>query len=470
VNKNALYSIFVCLVSLVAGCAKYRAQPLTTEAVDRELAVPDEQALRVAAGDLHHPILKPMALGSTGLSPDEAAVVAVIVNPDLRTERARRAIATAQVLQAGLLPNPQISGGLAFPVNAGPADSFTAYNGGLNWEVTSLIARNERRQSAAAAAASVYLDVAWKEWQVAEGAKTAAYDVLALEAQLELVREIERQFSENRDVVRRAVEQHARTLVDLSAAEAAAQDARLVVLAGEKDLRHQRLLLNRALGLPPEAPVVLRPEPLPSVLRPPAPDELLAGLERRRLDLMALKRGYDSQDATLRAAILGQFPKINLGFNGGRDTANVKTIGIGVTIDIPIFDHNQGVIAAETATRQRLFDEYVGRVFVARSDIATAIDDIRGVNVQIAAAEQAIPNLERLVQTYGRAVEQGNADVLSFYAIRSTLAQRRVDVLKLKQQLIQNWVALEIASGQYLPRHDAGVSPTTGPTTREVSP
>src|SRR5207244_1895661 len=125
--------------------------------------------------------------------------------------------------------------------------------------------------------------------------------------------------------------------------------------------------------------------------------------ESRRLDLLALKSGYESQDATLRAAILAQFPKINLGFSTARDTTDVRTVGFGVTIDIPVFDRNQGVIATETATRQKLLDEYIGRVFAARSDIAVAIASIESLGSQIAAAETALPSLERLVQVYRQA-------------------------------------------------------------------
>jgi outer membrane protein TolC len=200
--------------------------------------------------------------------------------------------------------------------------------------------------------------------------------------------------------------------------------------------------------------------PLPSCLNPPSKQSLLEGLEERRLDLLALKRGYESEDATLRAAILAQFPKIGLGFNGARDTSNVKTLGFGVSIDIPLFDRNQGAIATEQATRQKLFDEYAQRVFEARWDVATAIDDIRATNGLIAAIEASLPALQKFAQTFGDALEKGNADVLSYRTAQSALAQKQIEVIKLRQQLIENWIALEIAAGQYLP-----IEPT--PMTRE---
>ena len=182
---------------------------------------------------------------------------------------------------------------------------------------------------------------------------------------------------------------------------------------------------------------------------------------------MALRRGYQSQEETLRAAILAQFPRINLGFNRASDTSNVHTTGLGVSIDLPIFDRNQGGIATERATRRKLYDESLNRLFEARSQIAMSLADLRSLMEQIASAESAIPAMERLVGTYRNALARGNADVLSYYTAIGTLAQKRLDLIKLKQQLVQNRIALEIASGQYLPE-DLSI-PATHISTRESS-
>ncbi len=450
------------MLGISAGCAPYAPKPLTQDAVDHSLATPDAQSISVAAGQIHHPILKPMTLDlSQGISPDEAAVVAVIVNPSLRSERDARAISAAQLLQAGLLPNPQLTASAGFPHNSVSPDTFTAYNVGLEWEVTSLITRDAKVRSARAGEQSVALDIAWKEWQTAEAAKTAAYDVVALQGQLGAAKEVDARLAQNLELVRHAVDQHQKTVLDLSAAETASQDAHTIVLSQQKDLEHQVLALNRAIGVLPNSPIRLRENiPLPSHLEPPTAEQLLEGLEARRLDLMALKMGYESEDQTLRAAILAQFPKISLGFDADRDTSNVHSFGPGVTIDIPLFDRNQGAIATESATRQKLFDEYAARVFDARWDIATAIADIHATNSQIAAAEATLPSLQRLVDTYRAALDQGNTDVLSAYTAQSALAQKQIDVVKLRQQLIEDWIALEIASGEPLQIE-------SGPATRE---
>jgi len=442
-------------MAAVHGCARYSSKELSPARVERALSN-DDRALAVSAAELKHPTLGAMNIDlERGLSPEEAGVVAVVANPELRANRAERHVAAAQLFAAGLLPNPQLTGGMDFPYNSSSPDNFTAYNLGLEWEITALITHDQKVRAAAATAKSVALDVAWKEWQVANEARLAAYDLAALREQLNSAREAEQELSKSLDVIRKAVEKHQKTVVDQAAVQTSAQDARAAALAAQKDLTHQRLTLNRAMGFAPEREIRMRDVELSAHLTPPPLAELLKGLEDRRLDLVALRHGYESQDATLRAAILAQFPKISLGFNKARDTSNVHTFGFGVTIDIPLFDRNQGTIAIENATRDKLFDEYVNRVFVARSDLAMAAADIDSLNTQIAAASEAIVSLERVVKIYETAFNRGDLDAPSFYMTQSSLSQKRIDLIKLKQQLTQSWIAMEIAAGEYVPIEQA---------------
>ena len=208
--------------------------------------------------------------------------------------------------------------------------------------------------------------------------------------------------------------------------------------------------LNRLLGLPPGAKVQIEAgADLPARVQPPPLATLLRGLEDRRLDLVALRFGYKSQEAALHAAVLGQFPRINVGITQARDTSNVGTTGFGITIDLPIFDRNQGRIAFEKATRQQLFDEYTARVFEARADLADLSEGIRALDALAAHGEAAITDLERLAEAYGAALARGQADAMSAYAAWNNLVQKRIEVAALHQQLAEAQIALGLAAGLY---------------------
>lgn len=418
--------------------------------------LPLTRSLRVPASVLTNPRLESLPFDlRRGIGPDEAAVIAIYLNPALRSARARRGLAVAQVVQAGVLPNPQVSYARDFVTNNVPGTT-SAYNFTAGWEVTSLLPLLPRRTAARGNLRSVDLDIAWTEWQTAEMARLAVYRVIALREQAASARQASGQLAESASTLKRALEAHEKTVVDYAAAEASSQDALAIALSLEQELEKQQLVLRRTLGLEPLAEVRLRPGVgLPSHLEVPSEKQLEAGLESRRLDLLGLQQGYRSQDATVRAAILGQFPKITLGFSKASDTTNVQTQGFAITADIPMFDRNQGVLATERATRQRLMDEYAQRLFEAHSDIAAALADIRSLNRQIAAAEEALPVFERLVSSAEAALQERNTDVLAYYSARSGLLQRRVQLVKLREQLLEALSALEIASGRFIPSNGA---------------
>jgi outer membrane protein TolC len=332
------------------------------------------------------------------------------------------------------------------------AGTVTAYNLTAAWEFSALVPFLPKQTAARKNFRAVDLDIAWQEWQIAMNARAAVYRVLSLGAQVARAREATDGLQQSTDAVRKATEAHEKTVLDLAAVESASQDSRATMLALEQEFEKQRLGLNKILGVEPETNVTLREGlTLPTRLAPPDERGLFDGLESHRLDLLGLQQGLESQDAAVRAAVLAQFPKMSAGFVKASDTTNVHTTGFIVAIDVPIFDRNQGVIATERATRQRLRDEYNQRMFEARSDIATAIADIRSLGRQIAAAEEALPLLEKLVASAQTAIEQGNADVLSYYTARSNLLQKRIQLIKLQEQLLEAHTALEIASGRYLP-------------------
>ena len=214
------------LIALVAvsGCATYRPMPITSEIVHAGLRPPDMDEVRVRAGRFRHPLLKPVLFDDRdGLSPDEAAILAVIANPALRAIRDRRGIALAQLLQAGILPNPRLSYDFGIPVGGNRQSGVNTFGLGLGWDITSLISRSARLDAVKAHASSIDLDVAWQEWQVAEGARLHAYRLIISEKRLATAKQAEVSFQRLCEEVKRGVALGVKTRLDLSAAETSLQ-------------------------------------------------------------------------------------------------------------------------------------------------------------------------------------------------------------------------------------------------------
>ncbi len=459
--KRKSYILVVTLWALLSGCVNYHEMPLESRLAAEMLKPPSMEALRIQAKEIKHPILKPLDIDlQNGLSADEAAVIAVLANPKLRAVRDQKGVAAAQLLQAGILPNPQFSYSLDVPTGGATQGTFNAYGLGLNWDVRSLILRGANVDAARSHAISVDLGVAWQEWQVAQAAKLHAYRLFFLRKELAVAKEQEKGLQENVKTVRQAVDHGYMTIVDLTAAEAALQRAHASVLALEQQKEQERLALNQTLGFSPEYSVPLQQdlEP-PSFKTTPSFAKITEGIEERRLDLLALKKGYQSEEARLRAAVLAQFPRITIGLSHARDVSNVVTTGFGIAIDLPFFDRNQGRIAIEEASRKQLFDEYISRLFDARAEVARILTDSEALKRQLQATEESLPVLKNLVQTYYQALLEGNADILSYYNARERLLAGNLGLFQLRRNLADLFIALEIAAGEYLEPDKSGGRP-----------
>lgn len=148
-----------------------------------------------------------------GLSPDEAAFVAVTSNPGLRTIRDQRGIARSQIIEAGILPNPQFAWNSDSPSFGATTGAQHADAESLSWDVSKLSPRNARIQSATSIADSVNLDIAWQEWRVAQEARQAVFDLVAVRRQIIELEEAKRRLLANLELVEKAEKEGNLTLL-----------------------------------------------------------------------------------------------------------------------------------------------------------------------------------------------------------------------------------------------------------------
>ncbi len=435
----------------LTGCESYQPMPASDEAVAAALAPQELPELAKAASELKHPLLAPVTIGQDGtLTPQGAAVVAVLQNPSLRAARSRRGVGEAQLLQAGILPNPQLSASMDVPVAGSTDGTVNAFGLGATWDVTSLIGRDEARQAAAHEVEAINLEIAWQEWQAAMGAKLHATRVLWLSLQRdELARQVAESAQGEEDAAA-DLKAGLTTVIESEAAGVLVQKRRAALLATEATLVSESGQLRQAIGLSQHAVVRIAADPAGQTPPLPTTDEVAHLVEHNRLDIAALRAGYSSQEAKLHGAVLSQFPKIGLGINGARDTSNVGTIGFGVSLDLPIFDRGQGRIAVEKATRQMLFDELAARTFDASSDAERALAELAAIGPQVEESGKTAARLKTLAQRLAEARSRGDMDVVQLAQAQNDAADAAIESMRLQQQEAELRIALEVATGQLI--------------------
>jgi outer membrane protein TolC len=419
---------------VLGACATYQG-----------LKLPDKPALAPDVAGLRHDGVRPD--GRLGVA--DIATLAVLNNPDLLAARAQHDVAAAQRLQAGLPPNPTVTSAV-LPLVAGPATTL-AWNAGLSEDLKSLITLSARRREAQAAEGQVDASILWQEWQTMTQAGLLAIDLIEGAKSRLLLQNVADLLGE-----RSAREQHAlaggnATIATVAPNLVAWQAARTQLDALDRTLLAQRHQLAALLGLAPEAKLPLAKRADVPPLDAAAVLAALPGLAQRRPDLVALQLGYRAQDARLRAAILAQFPNLSFGVVGGSDNSNIRNVGPQITLELPVFDRNQGNIAIARATRRQLHDEYAARIAAADGQVRAMLGEIATLARQAARARQDLARLTVLADAADRAFAQGNLDARTHADIVSARLAREQEIVGLEQSLLEQQFSIDALTGAGMP-------------------
>jgi outer membrane protein TolC len=446
---------------LLSACATYQPHSLDDEP---QLAAGIEALASEAPPGLRELSGRHEFNAADGLDLDEVAILAVLNNPELKARRAHLPVAGAQVFAAGLLPDPQLTAGVDRPTG-NTSGLVSAWTLGLGYEIIPLITRQARIDAVTGAQRQVRLDLLWQEWQVIQQARSLAVDLLLEQQRLALLHEMLNLYRERYDHSAIALAQNDTTL-DVNGTDLTALvDTSSQINQLEQTHNQTHHDFNLLLGLQPGVDVEIAP--LPAYVPLPA-DKLgaqLASLAQRRPDLLALQSGYASQEAQVRAAILAQFPSLSISVNRARDTSDVKTAGLGVTLSLPLLSGNRGNIAIERATREQLREEYRTRLAQTATDIDRLheLQDI--IQRQQGRLDTYLPHLEILVERARKAYAQGDIDALTFLNMESTWVNKRLEQLSLIQAGWENRIALQALLA--LPGYPA---PSIPPAIKEQSP
>ncbi|MBQ4856081.1 TolC family protein [Rhodanobacter sp. B2A1Ga4] len=432
----------VVVALIVSGCASYAPLPL-----GRGEGAASVTQLTAPTAGMPLPALATHRFDpADGLDVTETAMLAVANSPALKLKRDELGIARAQAFAAGLLPDPQLSLGADFPQHSG-SGLTTAYNLGLSEDISALLTRSSRRAAARSQAQQVNLDLLWAEWQTVAQARLLFGQVLNLRAQQARLASEQAALEQVTPYVQAALAAGNLTYDSASAGLNAAADVRRQQADNAVALHQADSDLHVLLGLAPDAALDLTGAPYQVEPTPAQLQQALADLPRRRPDLLALQAGYQSQQEKLRAAVLAQFPALNIGFNTARDTSAVYTHGFTVGITLPLFDRNRGNIAIERATRQQLKDDYEARVLTTRSDMQRLAADLTTLDRQrhaLIAHAQQLADARRAAEQSWR---QGLLDWPTWLAIRSQSLAADLELLAVQQQQATQSIALEALLG-----------------------
>src|SRR5437867_79452 len=252
------------------------------------------------------------ALLASELTSEAAVQIALFNNRSLQATFGRLGIAQADLVQAGLLPNPVVHFAWRFAAS-GPGPTAEA---NLLLDFLRALEIPLRKRVAKAAFEAAKLDVAHAVVNLAADVKVAYYALQGAEQMLELRRTVARATQYSAEIAQRQREAGATRRLDLANEQALYEQAKLDLARAEVDVLEDREHLNTLLGLwGPQTNWTLPPR-LPDLPREALPARGLESLavsqpRARRRGTLAGAQGMDAdgvRSASSRALPQGAPP------------------------------------------------------------------------------------------------------------------------------------------------------------------
>ncbi len=423
--------IVTAIIFLLGGCAKYQPEPLP-RSID---LVPEIHGL-LSPGAWHG--IDP----AKGLSPAEISALAVRNNPDLKAQRKRLGVATAQLYSARMFPDPQLSANLDHPV-VNTIGTVNALSMAISYDILPLINRKERISIKEQALNKTRLQLLWQEWQVSQKARSLAVRLYDQRRQINLLHKMKALYLQRYQNSHRALLSGDVTFDVTGTDLTALLDISSQITQLKQTCNNTGYALNLLLGLAPGNLLEIRLSPIPVLIDSEKLRMEIKNLPKRRPDLLALQAGYNSQEARVRAAILSQFPSINIGISHARDTGSIYTNGFNIGLNLPFFSANRGAIAVERATREQLRREYQARLDHTSMEVDKLIRLHGIIEIQRQQLAKYLPDLNKLVISGRAAYKRGDIDDLTFLNMETTWIKKRKEEINLDQMQRENLIALQ---------------------------
>lgn len=311
------------------------------------------------------------ALLGSDLTSDRAVEVALLNNPALQGTYEELGVSQADMVQAGLLSNPSFSGSVGFPLSSdGVTESeFSIVQGFVDLFTLPLRKRVAKEQFIADT-----LRVAHEALATTAEVRQTFTEVQARQQLVALRREVVQAADAAADLSTRQRAAGNVTELALATEQAALEQARLELAQDELALFEAREHLNRLMGLFGARVQWTLVEKLPEV---PTTESSLEHLEtlaiRQRLDIDAARKQASLLWNALELARSTRFfGRVEVGVHTHRDANGPRLFGPTLSLELPIFDQRQALIAKLEAQYRQGEDRLTELSVNARSEVRAA--------------------------------------------------------------------------------------------------
>jgi cobalt-zinc-cadmium efflux system outer membrane protein len=381
------------------------------------------------------------------LSVDDAVAVALLENKSLQATYEDLSIAQADLVQAGLLKNPVIGGGLEFPV---AGNVTTGGNLSISEDFLGIFSIAAKKKIAGAALRAAELRVGASVIRMVCDVQSAFYALQAAEQVTAMRKATLEAGDASLDLARRQHDAGNISDLDLASHESMVEELRTDVLRSESNVVTSREILTRLMGVggaDANYRVFGKLPELPTV--DPKIDNLEALAVTRRLDLAAAAAEEEQMARALSLTKTARFlGGASVGASYERAPERYSTLGPNASLELPIFDQKQAAVAKLEAEL---------RVAIARkNELDVNIrSEVREASSRLAATRAVVERYAKVVlplrdRVVALSQEQYDAMLIGTYQLLQSKQNQVNAYRELIEALRDYWLAranLERATG-----------------------
>jgi outer membrane protein TolC len=287
------------------------------------------------------------------------------------------------------------------------------------------------------------------EWRIRQNVRQVYLKAFLSQTQLELLAENNRHFQQVIEFNQIRVEQGATAEADLIRVKLEGDRLKVAEDIAAMELDRACTELIRAMGL--TAPVglfrLVPPPEASSESRVPAMPELLQVAHTHRVDVQLAQAMVERARTQLNLQESLAKPDVNAVF-GYKRVSGYDTLLAGMTVPLPIFNHNTGNIASSTLEIERTQSQRQAVLAQVDADVAEALAGLQRRQVMLDSMQKGmLERAEQSAQIALAAYQEGGSDLLRLLDAQRVRNEARLLYMQTRIEFQLSQVELESAVG-----------------------
>ncbi|MEO6184018.1 MAG: TolC family protein, partial [Verrucomicrobiota bacterium] len=402
--------LFVSLISFLVGCVAYQDRPIS----------PAEMALSFEARTLNNPVLRSFLEKNSGTNFSiwplrswdfsTLTLVAFYYHPSLDVARAQWAVSNAGETTAKARPNPTVSVSPEYNFNA--ASGVSPWIAGLNFDLPIETAgkRGYRMAQAKHLSEAARLNIGTVAWQVRKNLRDSLVDFGVGTEKESLLKKQRDTQTKIVGILEQQLKAGAIAPIEISTVRLALNKIQIDLGLAHSQSVEARSRVAEAMGLPSAAIAGIDFNSAPATASDLFSPEVRRQALQNRSDILSSLAEYAASQSALQLEIAKQYPDVHLGTGYQFDQGENKWALVGLSLELPVLNRNQGGIAEAKARREEAVAKFTALQAKVMAEVDRALAGYEAAQEQLKLSKSLLETQHQREQSIEAQFKAGSIE------------------------------------------------------------